>query len=235
MFRNLAKFIYVRFWRLPRIDRTYKRLSIAETFRNIYLMKTWGDNGEAFCSGEGSHGPVSEQYCASVVRFICDHHVQSVVDLGCGDFAVGKRIVEASDVRYTGIDVVPELIEYHKRSEHDPRVSFLCADITNDPLPAADLYLVRQVLQHLSNREIAMVLGNLGKGSRVLISEDVPAHAKWFNADKPHGPDVRSYYGSGVYVDRPPFSRTVVKLWDFPLTESTSLRTVLLDQSIRDD
>src|SRR5271157_5799297 len=210
MLRDLANSVYVRFWRLPRIDRAYKKLSVEDAFRNIYLTKVWGDNGEPFCSGDGSHGPVSEQYCASVVRFIRDHQVQSVVDLGCGDFAVGKRIVEASSVQYTGIDVVSELIEHHRRSGHNPRVTFLCADITRDPLPPADLYLVRQVLQHLSNREIARVLANLGNSSQALISEDVPVHPRWFNVDKPHGPNVR-FCGSGVYVDRAPFSMPAVE------------------------
>jgi SAM-dependent methyltransferase len=232
MLRNIVKSVYVHFWCLPRIHRTYKSMSIEETFRNIYLTKAWGDNGEPFCSGTGSSGQVSEQYCASVVRFIREHKVQSVVDLGCGDFAVGKRIVETSGIRYTGIDVVPELIEHHRRNVSDPRVSFMCADITNDPLPSADLYLVRQVLQHLSNLEIAKVLANLGKCSRVLISEDVPVHPGQFNVDKPHGPDVRFHCGSGVYVDRPPFSMPAVELWNVPLTGETLLRTVFLDQVI---
>jgi SAM-dependent methyltransferase len=231
VFRNLAKSVYVRLWILPRLHRRYAALSMTQTFRNIYRTKAWGDNGEPFCSGAGSRGPASEQYCALVIKFIRDHQVRSVVDLGCGDFAVGKQIVEASGVRYTGIDVVPELIEHHKRTVHDSRVSFKCADITNDALPCADLCLVRQVLQHLSNKEIVKVLGNLGNFSRTLISEDVPARPKSFNRDKPHGPDVRRYYGSGVYVDLPPFSRSVQEPWEFPLGDGSLLRIVLLDQT----
>jgi SAM-dependent methyltransferase len=229
MLRKLMGSMYVHLWVLPKIHRTYDTLSVAETFRNIYRTKAWGDNGEPFCSGAGSHGPVSEQYCAFVSKFIRDNQVQSVVDLGCGDFAVGKRIMETTSVRYSGIDVVPELIEYHKSRVHDPRVSFQCADITNDSLPSADLCLVRQVLQHLSNDEIVKVLTNLKNFSQILISEDVPVHPKLFNRDKPHGPDVRSR--SGVYVDHPPFSRTFTKIWELPLTNKSVLRTVLLDQT----
>lgn len=165
------------------------------------------------------------------MKFIRDHQIESIVDLGCGDFAVGKQIVEASGVRYTGIDVVPELIEHHNNTVRDPRVNFRCADITSDLLPAADLCLVRQVLQHLSNDEIVKVLANLRNCSRVLISEDVPSHPKSFNRDKPHGPDVRSYYGSGVYVERPPFSLAVSNIWDLPLTDNSMLRTALLEPS----
>jgi SAM-dependent methyltransferase len=229
--RSLVKSVYVRLWALPRIHRTYKRLSVAETFQNIYRAKAWGDNGAPFCSGSGSRGPVSQQYCAFIVKFIRDHQIQSIVDLGCGDFAIGKQIVEASGARYIGVDVVPELIEHHKDTVHDPRVSFRCADITNDLPPAADLCLVRQVLQHLSNDEITKVLANLRNFSRVLISEDVPSHPKSFNRDKPHGPDVRSYYGSGVYVESPPFSCAVGGTWELPLTEDSILRTALLEPS----
>ena len=143
--------------------------------------------------------------------------MQSVVDLGCGDFAVGKRIVEGSGIRYIGIDVVPELIDYHRMTVRDPHVTFMLADITNDPLPPSDLYLIRQVLQHLSNCEINKVLGNLGNCSRTLISEEVPLHPKLFNADKSHGPNVR-FYDSGVYVDRAPFFMPAVELSNIPLS-----------------
>jgi 2-polyprenyl-3-methyl-5-hydroxy-6-metoxy-1,4-benzoquinol methylase len=231
MLHNLVKSMYIRGWVLPRIHRTYNNLSVAETFQNIYRTKAWGDNGEPFCSGGGSRGPVFDKYCTFVTSFIHDHHVQSIVDLGCGDFSVGKQIVEASGACYTGIDVVPELIEHHKSTVQHRGVRFQCADITNDPLPAADLCLVRQVLQHLSNGEIVRVLANLRNFSRILISEDVPVHPKSFNRDKPHGPDVRSYFGSGVYVERPPFSRPVSQLWEFPLTDNSLLRTVLIDQT----
>jgi SAM-dependent methyltransferase len=228
---NWLKDLRLRLWILPRMHKTYGELSVAETFRTIYRTRAWGDNGTPFTSGTGSSGPVSEQYCAAVVEFIRDHQVQSVVDLGCGDFAVGSRIVEATGVKYTGIDVVPELIEHHKNTVRDPRVSFQCADITSDPLPLADLCLLRQVLQHLSNDEIKKVLANIESFATVLVSEDVPRNPSSYNRDKPHGPDVRSYWQSGVYIDQPPFSRPVSELWSFDLRREALLRTVLLNRA----
>lgn len=139
--------------------------------------------------------------------------------------------MEATGVRYSGIDVVPELIEHHKNTVRNPRVRFFCADITNHRLPEGDLCLIRQVFQHLSNDEIAKALDNLANFSWILISEDVPRNPKSFNRDKPHGPDVRGYCGSGVYLDKPPFSRQVRELWSLRLREGAVLRTVLLDQS----
>jgi SAM-dependent methyltransferase len=229
MFRELAKYLYLHLWVLPRIHRNYGTLSVPETFQRIYRTKAWGDNGKPFSSGNGSSGLASEHYSASVLEFIRDHQVNSVIDLGCGDFSVGRQIVEASNVLYTGVDVVPELVEYHKSSVHHPRVTFQCSDITSDPLPLADLCLIRQVLQHLSNKEIAEVLANVSNFPWILVSEEVLTHPRSFNRDKPHGPDVRVHYGSGVYLDQNPFSRPVRELWNFPMKGGTVLKTVLLE------
>ncbi len=231
MFRNRVRSIYLRLRNLREKHRIYGHLSPRETFQRIYRTKTWGDNGELFYSGAGSRGPAADEYCAFVIRFIQDHQVRSVVDLGCGDFYVGRRIEEATGVRYVGIDVVPELIEHHRGTAHDPLISFQCADIASDPLPPADLCLIRQVLQHLSNQEIAKVLANLGGFSQVLISEHVPVYPDSINCDKPHGPDVRQIHGSGVYVEQPPFSMPAVELWNFPLKKDSLLRTMLLSQT----
>ncbi len=231
MHRDIIRSLRMRLKRSGKKQRTYDALSVPETFQRIYRTKAWGDDGQLFYSGPGSRGQVSDRYCASVIKFIQEHQVRSVVDLGCGDFSVGRRIVEATDVRYTGIDVVPELIEHHQSTVHHPLISFQCADITVDPLPTGDLCLIRQVLQHLSNEEITRVLANLGSFSRALISEHISVDPKQFNRDKPHGPDVRMCYGSGVYVDQPPFLMPAVEMWSFPLGKNSILRTVLLLQT----
>jgi len=230
MIRKLLQDFRRRYWILPRMHRTYSSLSVRETFRKIYLSKAWGDNPSGFCSGAGSSGLAAEQYCIAIVDYIHKNKIRWVVDLGCGDFAVGRRFVEACGVHYTGVDVVPELIEHHRQTVNDPRVSFQCADITCDRLPAADLCLVRQVLQHLSNDEIARVMANIAQFRMVLVSEDVPMNPRSFNRDKPHGPDVRAYYGSGVYLDQPPFSLPARELWTFGLRNDAVLRTVLYAQ-----
>jgi len=221
---------WFRYWILPRDRRKYKAMSVAETFSTIYRTKGWG-NGGVFCSGPGSWGPVADQYCAFVIDFIAKHHISSVVDLGCGDFVIGKRIAEATGVRYTGIDVVPELIEHHLANSTDPCIAFRCANIVSDPLPEADLYLIRQVLQHLSNDEVGQVLRNLSNCSKALISEHVPIHPESINLDKPHGPDIRRFGGSGLYIDKPPFSIAVESMWEWPLEDDSLLRTCLVDQA----
>ena len=231
MFRRFARFLYLHVFVLPRFRRTYRKLSVAQAFQTIYRTKAWGGRERIFSSGDGSRGLVADKYCEWVIRFIKENHIQHVVDLGCGDFVVGQTIVDSTAICYTGIDIVPDLIAYLKRTVHNSRVSFECCDIINDPLPKADLYLIRQVLQHLSNEQIAKVLRNLESASQILISEDVPIRPKTINRDKAHGPDVRSFYGSGVYIDEPPFSMLITHEWQLPLSEGTILRMTLVNQS----
>jgi SAM-dependent methyltransferase len=231
MLLGMLKDVYRRYVVIPGIHRTYKDLSVQETFQAIYRTKTWGDAGTPFCSGVGSRGLVSQNYCNLVVKFIQENGIRRVIDLGCGDFVVGKRIVDETDVEYIGVDVVPELIEYHNQTSQNSRIHFQCADITKDPLPDADLCLVRQVLQHLSNGEAGDALANCRRFRRVLVSEDVPTRPKSFNRDKTHGPDIRGHYGSGVYLDQPPFSLPIASEWNFELSEKSLLRVVLLENS----
>jgi SAM-dependent methyltransferase len=228
MLRGFARNVYRRIWVLPKVRRTYGRLSIKDTFQRIYESKAWGDNGDGYCSGNGSQGEIVDRYCSQVIQVINDYKVSSILDLGCGDFTVARRIIQATGVRYIGVDVVPELIEHHVRQFSAPFVSFVCADISHDALPDSELCIVRQVFQHLSNDEINLALRNISKFPMCLISEHTPVHPKSFNRDKPHGPDIRLYYRSGVYVERPPFFRTIVASWEIPLEENSVLRTVLV-------
>ena len=231
MIRRLLGGVRRRLWPSPMDHRQYEKMSIQDTFRKIYRNQVWGKNGEQFYSGPGSYGPASDLYCAALTKFIQENGIRSVVDCGCGDFSVGRRIVEATDVQYVGVDVVPELIQHHRQKFQNERVSFKCANIITDELPVAELYLVRQVFQHLTNDEIAKVLERMSCVPKVLITEDFPLQPTSFNHDMTHGPEVRSDFGSGVYVDQPPFSLQVKEIARFQLSDTCFLRTVLVDNA----
>ena len=69
-----------------------------------------------------------------------------MIDLGCGDFRVGRRLMAlAPSIDYVGVDVVPELIADNTRRYAGPRVSFRQADITADALPSGDICLIRNL------------------------------------------------------------------------------------------
>jgi SAM-dependent methyltransferase len=196
----------IRQFRTLNQRREFAALSVAETFSKIYRDKLWGQKEERFDSGPGSSGKAAEMYIDYVSWFIREYGIVSVVDLGCGDFRIGKHIAAVA-TKYTGIDVVPELVAHHTKNFSTETIDFKCLDVTYEKPPIGDICLVRQVLQHLSNDEISSVIKNFKNYRYVLITEHFPLIGKGFSAnkEKSHGPDARAEHNSAVALDKPPF------------------------------
>jgi len=213
------------------IRQHYAGLSVAEAFDKIYRSKAWGRlDDEAFYSGFGSDQEFAVPYTEWVTRFIIEHDVKNVVDLGCGDFRVGRLLCAANNVRYVGLDVVPDLISYNQSRFGREGVEFRGGNIIEDELPDGDLCLIRQVLQHLSNEEIVRVLAKCGKYRHLLITEEIYAGRRMRpNYDKPHAPDNRLYDRSGVYLDLPPYSLNHKVVLELNASSESVLRTSLVE------
>ncbi len=125
--------------------------ALREAFESIYREDRW-TNG----SGPGSRPSSTIEYRAYVERFMKENHVASVTDLGCGDWQF-SRYMDWSSVRYTGLDVVPSLIERNAHSYGADNITF---DIFRDceSLPGGDLLLAKEVLQHLPNEMVLRYL-----------------------------------------------------------------------------
>ena len=78
---------------------------------------------------------------------------------------------------YTGVDVVPELIDELRSRQGRGGISrtYLLADITRDSLPRADAILCRDCLVHLSFANIAAAVANFRRsGSEWLVTTTFP-------------------------------------------------------------
>lgn len=193
-----------------RVDsRRNQKQSVGTVFTEIYKDKKWGESENEFCSGSGSiTETIRQPYIDMINGYLqASHEGKTVVDLGCGDMEIGKRLLSHSDA-YIGVDIVPEVIENHKNTNWEDDVQFYCLDIIDDVLPDGDICLLRQVLQHLSNDEILKILPKLKKYRVVFITEHYPTNNPDIipNKDMIHGPGVRVYSNSGVYLDKPPFN-----------------------------
>ena len=134
----------------------------------------------------------------------------------------------------SGVDIVPDLIEHNRANHGSERASFVCLDIVDGPLPAGDLCLLRQVLQHLNNEEIATVLEKLTNYKWVLVTENVSAGGMKFpNVDHVHGPDTRLVEGSGVFLTEPPFSWSRLARGKLPYDATSILLTILIGNDER--
>lgn len=192
--------------------KRYQGMSLQEIFSSIYREGRWGRSGRAdwqYFSGSGSHDPqIFGRYVDALGAFVQRLGGRpDAVDLGCGDFNVGSQ-VRGLFGHYTACDIVPEVIAANALRFADLNVDFRCLDLTRDALPSADVIMIRQVLQHLSNPDIkAFVRAVAGKCRTLIVTEHWPAAAQFPpNLDKPNGADIRLSIGSGVVLTEAPFN-----------------------------
>ena len=181
-----------------------------DAMAQIYEMNLWGSNESEFYSGIGSHHPeIVEPYLDAVISFLSSFKKPiSVCDLGCGDFNVGKELVEFTG-KYVAVDIVPELIECNKDKFKADNLEFHCLDIAVDDLPSADCALLRQVLQHLSNAEVQKIVTKLADYKYVILTEHVPEGDFEPNKDIISGQGTRLKKQSGLDLLAPPFNMKV--------------------------
>lgn len=198
---------------MTKLRNRIKLKSNRAIFRNVYRNKLWGvassENKLPFYSGPGSSDPqIVDPYVETVKRFFVSLPAKKrAVDLGCGDFQVGSRIVD-SFASYTACDVVPELIRFNRRYWTHLPVTFEVVDLVNDKMPIGDVLILRQVLQHLSNDDISKFIKLIPSDfSYLLVTDHLPKGDNFLaNTDKISGTDIRLSSGSGVVLTKPPFS-----------------------------
>lgn len=218
-----------------------RRKSASEVFDHIYATGAWAGGGERLSSGFGSRGEVVDFYVGQIAEFMAARNLTSIVDIGCGDFHVAGALIDAvgEGVDYTGIDVSNIVIANHTRLHARANVRFICGDATEMGLPDGDVCLIRQVLQHLSNAQIAKICRNCAKYRYVIVTEHYPPGGRTFvpNRDKVQGADTRLLDHSAVVLDRPPFNLTGVRLlFEVPAKSGDplwgSLVTVLVENEV---
>jgi len=177
-----------------------------DAMAQIYDKKLWGNGISEFYSGIGSHDPdLINPYIEVVTSFLTSFKKPlSVCDLGCGDFNVGKALVEYTQ-KYIAIDIVEGLIQHNKKTFKEKHLAFHCLDIAVDDIPSGDCALLRQVLQHLSNAEIQQIVSKLIHFKYVIVTEHVPKGSFVPNEDIISGQGIRLKKQSGVNLQASPF------------------------------
>ena len=111
-----------------------------------------------FHSGRGATIWWTQEMIATLHRVISEVRVRhnltrvKLLDAPCGDMTWMSRFLQTrDDVEYTGIDIVPDLIEHHKQTySGHPHVRFIEGDLVEMTLKQTyDIILSRMTLQHL--------------------------------------------------------------------------------------
>lgn len=193
------------------LDSDYKGLTTEEVFEKVYRTGAWGKDSDGnSTSGSGSHTEsLIEPYISTVNSILIDLGKPEIVDLGCGDFNIGKNFVKNSR-SYLACDISKTILDRNRKNFQDSNLKFQHLNLVKDDLPKGDIAFVRQVLQHLGNDEIASFVKNLNKNvpyKFLLVTDHIPCTPNFKpNVDKPAGPGVRVSINSGVDLDSPPFN-----------------------------
>lgn len=154
---------------------SFAGLELRQRFERIYATNLWGAATTA--AGLGSEASATETLRAELPLLLQRLGVTSLLDAPCG----AAEWLDAG-VPTIGIDIVPAVIAARAAAGGDFRV----ADITVDPLPAADAILCRDCLVHLSFDNIARAVANFRvSGARYLLTT---TFTEWFgNQDCENG------------------------------------------------
>lgn len=166
-----------------------------ETFRRTYLqhiddlLSVQGER-RAMELAVGGHFDALGVLEVSLLRQhgLMPHH--HLVDVGCGSGRLAVKLREYLQGRYTGLDVVPKLVDYAKRIAERPDWRFEMAEGLSIPEPDAsvDFVCFFSVLTHLTHEESFKYLADASRvlkpGGKVVFSFlefRIPAH--WYIFD----------------------------------------------------
>lgn len=143
-------------------------------FQKIYDGHSWGGTSR---SGPGSDPDNIREYIRNMNKLISAYSAQglcSICEIGCGDWATTKHIEISNNLSYVGIDIVPELITSNQQAHGSSNVRFICADAVEDEIPEADIVIIKDVLQHLSNESVKLILSkSLAKAKILIVTNDI--------------------------------------------------------------
>lgn len=201
------------------LDRILHRKSSRDIFEQIYDTNHWQGG-----SGVGSTVAATQAYREILARLILEFDIRSVVDVGCGDWH-WAGLMDWRKVSYIGVDVVPSLIERNVRLHGSQRVQFRCIDATRQPLPAGELVVAKDVLQHWPNRDIQRFLRlTLRRCRYALLTNDV-ASVKWpGNINQ----DIAMGAWRTLDLADAPFNVQPLRGWDYDVEGGTWVKRVYL-------
>lgn len=168
-----------------------------DIFTGIFTSNAWGSE-ETPC-GPGSTIDACSGIISKIPFWIDLHSIQTIVDLGCGDFHWMNQ-VDLDNVEYVGYDIVKEAVAAASRYVAS-NITFHQANILEIQIPGADLVICKDVLIHLPDNDVLTLLGSIrASGSRLLASTTSPG---WNNLFR-HG--LRTGEFSPLDLEAEPFS-----------------------------
>jgi len=139
-----------------------------EIFNQVYRSNRW-----IFGSGTGAVTANNRPYLRFLQDLLDGHpEIRSVLDVGCGDWQIGSQI-RWGERDYLGLDCSDYILDATRARHGGGRIRFAVGNAVLDPLPPADLLILKDVLEHLSHADIATLLEKARSYPFVLIQNDI--------------------------------------------------------------
>jgi SAM-dependent methyltransferase len=153
-----------------KVEKWWDRVSDTyEVFNKIYMSGGWNGAG----SGPGSDPVVNIEYLHIINKILkFTPTIQSVLDIGCGDWRLMSH-VDLEGKEYLGIDVSTFVINNNVSKYKRNNINFKIMNPVNDIIPYSDLIICKDVLQHLPNKDVSLILDKISKNCKYfLITND---------------------------------------------------------------
>lgn len=170
--------------------------SMDERFTKIHDENLWGSDESI--SGPGSTLERSEQLRRALPGLISVFNAKVFLDVPCGDFHWMQN-VDFEDCYYIGGDIVDGLVKSNQEKYGNEKRRFMKLDIVNDPIPPADMLLVRDCFIHLPFELINKAIKNIARSHiRYLLTTTY--------SYKRHNYDIPIGKFRGINLTRYPFN-----------------------------
>ena len=151
---------YKYFLQKKKIQKILQLQDNEKKFSEIYSTNFWGDD-ESF-SGPGSNNKNTKETIVNLIKIIKKFNIKSITDAPCGDFHwMQKVLIKLPYLKYSGIDIVSDIIKKNNQEYSNSRIKFYKKDIIKNLFPNSDLIICRDFLIHLSNKDTKKFLLNL--------------------------------------------------------------------------
>jgi len=152
-----------------RLER-FKGKTAKSVFTEIYEVNEWGSIESA--SGKGSTMDITSIIRDELPKLFSKYNIKRLYDGACGDFNWFKDISHCLEY-YQGVDIVLPLIRNNSKKYNVPNsIEFRTKNLITEPIinKKFDAILLRDVLVHLPNESIKIILDKISKsGIKYLI------------------------------------------------------------------
>lgn len=143
-------------------------MSNKDIFNEIYKTNAWQRD-----SGTGSFVEHALPYIEYVDSFIRHYKIKSVLDLGSGDTKILRSLTLSNVDSYKCVEVSSHaIVKYYDKLPDN--VEVINDDIVTYEYPQVDLILIKDVLQHLDQDSIKIIMEKIFKSCKyAIITNDI--------------------------------------------------------------